>query len=443
MDFTKRGVLHSMLLHILPVLVVSLLHGSNAPTLSRVGIPKAVALASDDQTAPSGKLKLSAIKRQAKLPQIAVIGRPNVGKSTIANRLTKRFAAGSIVFNEPGVTRDRTYGEGFWNGHEFTVVDTGGLVFDDKEDEVFLREIRQQAMIALDGAVSVLFVVDGQSGRTVLDEQIASFLRRQKVPVVLAVNKCESTVDGEVQAADFWSLGMGTPWAVSGLHGTGMGDVMDELVKPLPPFDSAALGEADETPELRVAILGRPNVGKSSLLNRLTNTERAIVCDLSGTTRDAIDQPVVNHGTTFVFVDTAGVRRVAKVSKGVEEEMVRRALKAGRRSDVCLLVVDATEGVSEQVRGEQCFLHAPSSPPQHSRPYAHAHGHALAHVHAPITCAYAHAHAPIYMYMHVPRTPPIHACPCPCPCPYARNPLAMPCTGPPALARAVQQQPAI
>jgi len=337
-----------MLLHVLPVLVVSLLHGSNAPTLSRVGTPKAVVLASDDQTAPSGKLKLSSIKRQAKLPQIAVIGRPNVGKSTIANRLTKRFAAGSIVFNEPGVTRDRTYGEGFWNGHEFTVVDTGGLVFDDKEDEVFLREIRQQAMIALDGAVSVLFVVDGQSGRTVLDEQIASFLRRQKVPVVLAVNKCESTVDGEVQAADFWSLGMGTPWAVSGLHGTGMGDVMDELVKPLPPFDSAALGEADETPELRVAILGRPNVGKSSLLNRLTNTERAIVCDLSGTTRDAIDQPVVNHGTTFVFVDTAGVRRVAKVSKGVEEEMVRRALKAGRRSDVCLLVVDATEGVSEQ-----------------------------------------------------------------------------------------------
>jgi len=283
---------------------------------------------------------------KTKAPQIAVVGRPNVGKSTIANRLTKTFATGAIVFNQPGVTRDRTYGDGFWNGHEFTVVDTGGIVYEDDEDDVFLPQIRQQALIALSEAAVALLVVDGKAGCTVLDEQIAAFLRRQGTPCVLAVNKCESTVDGELQAADFWTLGLGTPWPVSGLHGSGMGDVMDELVKPMPPPSEA--GAALEMPELRVAILGRPNVGKSSLLNRLTGTERAIVCDRSGTTRDAIDQSVVNHGTKFTFVDTAGVRKAARVSKGVEELMVRRSLKAARRSDVCLLVVDAMEGVSEQ-----------------------------------------------------------------------------------------------
>jgi GTP-binding protein len=286
---------------------------------------------------------------RSRLPQIAVVGRPNVGKSTIANRLTKEFARGSLVFNQPGVTRDRTYGEGFWNAHEFTVVDTGGIVYDDDEDDVFLPQIREQALIALSEAHVALLVVDGKTGCTVLDEQIASFLRRQGTPCILAVNKCESTVDGELQAADFWTLGLGTPWPVSGLHGTGMGEVLDELVKPLPPpVDRGATSSDVLLSELRVAILGRPNVGKSSLLNRLTGTERAIVCDRSGTTRDAVDQSVINHGTKFTFVDTAGVRKAARVSKGVEELMVRRSLKAARRSDVCLLVVDATEGVSEQ-----------------------------------------------------------------------------------------------
>jgi len=280
------------------------------------------------------------------LPQVAVVGRPNVGKSTIANRLTKSFDQGAVVFNEPGVTRDRLYGEGFWRDHEFTVVDTGGIVFDDDPDEVFLREIRQQALVALDDASVVLLIVDGQSGCTVLDEQIAAFLRKQRKPVVLAVYKCESTASGELQAADFWTLGLGTPWPVSGLHGTGLGEVLDELVKPLPPPNEVSKAGAED--QMRVAILGRPNVGKSSLLNRLTGTTRAIVCDLSGTTRDAIDQSVLNHGTKFTFVDTAGVRKAARVNKGVEELMVRRSLKAARRSDVCLLVLDATEGVSEQ-----------------------------------------------------------------------------------------------
>jgi len=323
----------------------------------RCGVPVAIAPSPDpvgaaeagagDEGAAEGASS-TARRRKRKKPTIAVIGRPNVGKSTIANRLTKKFDSGGLVFNEAGVTRDRTYGEGFWNGHEFTVVDTGGIVFDDAEGEVFLPQIRQQAMIALSEASSVLLVVDGKTGSTVLDEQIAAFLRRQKVPVVLAVNKCESTVDGEIQAADFWSLGLGNPWPVSGLHGSGMGDVMDELTKPLPPIPADGLGSDEGYDELRVAILGRPNVGKSSLLNKLTGTERSIVCDESGTTRDAIDQSVFNHGTQFTFVDTAGVRRAARVNKGVEELMVRRSLKAARRSDVCLLVVDATEGLSEQ-----------------------------------------------------------------------------------------------
>ena len=334
------------------VLVLSsLLHPSAHLLRPRVEAPIcAVASAPSSSSSSDGAAKSSPRRKNksAKLPQIAVIGRPNVGKSTIANRLTKAFDRGGLVFNEPGVTRDRTYGTGFWNEYEFTVVDTGGIVFDDEEDRVFLPQIRQQALLALQEASVALLIVDGQSGRTVLDEQIASFLRRENKPVVVAVNKCESTSDGELLPADFWSLGLGTPWPVSGLHGTGMGDVMDELIKPLPPPVDPDDENGDEQAELRVAILGRPNVGKSSLLNRLTGTERAIVCDLAGTTRDAIDQSVVNHGTKYTFVDTAGVRKAARVSKGVEEMMVRRSLKAGRRSDVCLLVVDATEGVSEQ-----------------------------------------------------------------------------------------------
>ena len=279
---------------------------------------------------------------------IAVVGRPNVGKSTIVNRLTQKFGtSGAVVYDEPGVTRDRTYGKGFWGAHEFSVIDTGGLVFDDDPNQVFMPHIRQQALAALTEARVALLVVDGKDGCSPLDEDIAAFLRKQGVPTVLAVNKCESTTQGEVQAADFWGLGLGEPWAVSGLHGTGMGEVMDELVKHLPPAGPIAEEEEAET-DLRVAILGRPNVGKSSLLNRLTASDRAIVSPVAGTTRDAIDQTVKRQGRSYTFIDTAGVRRSARVGKGTEEEMVRRALKAGRRSDVCLLVVDATEGVSEQ-----------------------------------------------------------------------------------------------
>jgi GTP-binding protein len=195
-------------------------------------------------------------------------------------------------------------------------------------------------------AQAVIMVVDGQAGISALDDEIAAFLRRQKTPVLVAVNKCESHVLGSVQAADFWSLGLGAPWPVSGLHGSGLGDVMDELIKFLPPPRED--DGAGAVRELRVAILGKPNVGKSSLLNRLTGTQRAIVSDHAGTTRDAIDQSVMNHGTKFTFVDTAGVRRRQRVDKGVEEQMVRRSLKAARRAEVCLIVVDAEQGIAEQ-----------------------------------------------------------------------------------------------
>ena len=208
----------------------------------------------------------------------------------------------SQVYDEPGVTRDRTYGRGFWGAHEFTVVDTGGLVFDDNPDEIFLPQIRQQAFAALKEATVALMVVDGQEGCTPLDSDIASFLRKQKVPVVIAVNKCESNMVGDVQAADFWQLGLGDPVPVSGIHGTGMGELMDELVKPFGEVNEFE----DKDKPLRIAILGKPNVGKSSLLNRLTGTDRAIVSSVAGTTRDVIDQTIKRDGKEYTFLDTAG-----------------------------------------------------------------------------------------------------------------------------------------
>merc|ERR1740130_1801627 len=282
---------------------------------------------------------------------IAVVGRPNVGKSTIFNRVTRKFGGGALVFDEPGVTRDRTYGQGFWGAHEFTVVDTGGLVFDDDPDEVFLPQIRQQALAALGEADVAVMVVDGKEGCTVLDSDIAAFLRKQDVPVVLAVNKCESHVQGDLQAADFWGLGLGDPIPVSGIHGTGMGDLMDEVIKP---FGAANELEEGEKP-LAIAILGKPNVGKSSLLNRLTGVDRAIVSSVAGTTRDVIDQTLRREGKEYVFLDTAGVRRGSKVGRGVEELMVRRALKEARLSTfaneagrACVVVVNKWDLVANK-----------------------------------------------------------------------------------------------
>lgn len=273
------------------------------------------------------------------LPVVAIIGRPNVGKSTIVNRLAQ--VQDAIVFDEPGVTRDRTYKRAFWLDREFTIVDTGGLVFDD--DTEFLPMIREQAESALAESCVAIFVVDGRQGLTIADEEIASWLRLQSVPVVLAVNKCESVTQGEMQAAEFWSLGLGTPFAMSGIHGNGTGDMLDEVMKFFPENSDT---EADD--EIRVAIVGRPNVGKSSLLNAFTGQNRSIVSDISGTTRDTIDMQVERDGIRYRLVDTAGIRKKKNVDYGPEFFSINRAFKAINRSDVVLMVLDAQDGVTEQ-----------------------------------------------------------------------------------------------
>jgi len=273
------------------------------------------------------------------LPVVAVIGRPNVGKSTVVNRLAGVQEA--IVYDEPGVTRDRTYKRSYWRDREFLVVDTGGLVFDD--DTEFLPLIREQTMAALAEASAAIFVVDGQTGPTGGDHEIAEWLRQQSVPVLLAVNKCESVDQGIIQAADFWELGLGEPYPVSGIHGSGTGDLLDQLIQHLPP-----VSEVDETEEIKVAIAGRPNVGKSSLLNAFVGENRAIVSPVSGTTRDAIDMVVERDGRTYRIVDTAGIRKKKNVEYGPEFFGINRAFKAIARADVVLLVIDAIDGVTEQ-----------------------------------------------------------------------------------------------
>ncbi|WP_338038474.1 ribosome biogenesis GTPase Der [Neosynechococcus sphagnicola] len=240
------------------------------------------------------------------LPIVAIIGRPNVGKSTLVNRLAGSNDA--IVFDQPGVTRDRTYRACFWQDREFLVVDTGGLVFED--DTEFLPLIRQQALAALAESSAAILVVDGQAGVAAADQAIAQWLRQHPVPTLIAVNKCESPDQGLAQAGEFWSLGLGEPFAVSGIHGNGTGDLLDELITHLP------ISTGDEAPtETRVAIIGRPNVGKSSLLNALVGETRAIVSPISGTTRDAIDTVIEHQGRQYRLIDTAGIRK--KTIRGI------------------------------------------------------------------------------------------------------------------------------
>ncbi|MGP1382779.1 MAG: ribosome biogenesis GTPase Der [Thainema sp.] len=273
------------------------------------------------------------------LPVVAIIGRPNVGKSTLVNRFAE--VQDAIVFDEPGITRDRMYRPAYWQDREFMVVDTGGLVFDD--DSEFLPHIREQAMAALQEASVAIFVVDGQSGPTALDQAIADWLRQQSVPVFLAVNKCESPEQGLTQAAQFWELGLGEPYPVSGIHGSGTGDLLDKVIERLPSAD-----EVTVDPEIKVAIVGRPNVGKSSLLNAFVGETRSIVSPISGTTRDAVDMTVERNGQIYRLIDTAGIRRKKQVEYGPEFFGVNRSFKAIRRADVVLLVIDALDGVTEQ-----------------------------------------------------------------------------------------------
>lgn len=281
------------------------------------------------------------------LPIVAIIGRPNVGKSTIVNRLSS--ATDAIVHDEPGVTRDRTYRQAFWQDRDYLVVDTGGLIFND--DTEFLPLIREQVMAALAEASVAVLVVDGQTGPMPADQEIADWLRQHPVPVLLAVNKCESPQQGIIQASQFWELGLGEPFPVSGIHGSGTGELLDQLITYLPGIDTLT-----DVPETRVAIVGRPNVGKSSLLNALTGENRSIVSSISGTTRDAIDMLVERPGDpekgieskNYRLIDTAGIRKKKSVEYGPEFFGINRAFKAIRRSDVVLLVIDALDGVTEQ-----------------------------------------------------------------------------------------------
>ncbi|KAL7443297.1 hypothetical protein ACHAXM_008891 [Skeletonema potamos] len=365
------------------------------------------------------KQPIRRFKRPKKVPLIAVVGRPNVGKSALVNRIAGTQSGGAIVADEEGITRDRTYRTAEFLGETFQVVDTGGLVFDDS-DALFAKEIREQAMIAIEESSGVILVVDGQMGPTAMDEQLAVFLRKEvtkKMPVLLAVNKCESDKSGAYLASQFWNLGLGEPHAVSALHGVGTAELLEDLfegivkkgsaiegfgtkVKQLEAAQQAlvaldkadalegeddadvflrqygvgrdsdeviqryekAMSAFDDVPtqdEINIAIVGRPNVGKSSLLNTIFGANRAIVSDIAGTTRDSIDavmeRPPSSDDpdalpTIYRFVDTAGIRRKGKIEFGPEFFMVNRALRAIRRADVVLLILDATAGVTEQDR---------------------------------------------------------------------------------------------
>lgn len=272
-------------------------------------------------------------------PLVAVVGRPNVGKSTFFNRIAgKRIA---IVEDTPGVTRDRIYADAEWTGHRFSLVDTGGIEMNDAEP-IFAR-MREQAQLAIDTADVILFLVDGREGPHPADHEVAGMLRRTKKPVIVVVNKVDNK-EREDMLFDFYELGMGDPLAVSAEHGMGIGDLLDEVVRHFPkePHD-----DGDE--RVSICVVGKPNVGKSSLVNALLGSERTIVSDVAGTTRDAIDTPLRAHGKDYVLIDTAGIRRKRAVEdETIERYSVIRALGAIRRCDVALMVIDAQAGVTEQ-----------------------------------------------------------------------------------------------
>ncbi|QHJ71123.1 ribosome biogenesis GTPase Der [Planococcus halotolerans] len=280
-------------------------------------------------------------------PVVAIVGRPNVGKSTIFNRIVGERV--SIVEDIPGVTRDRIYSSADWLTHEFNIIDTGGI---DLRDEPFLEQIRQQAEIAMDEADVIIFLVNGRDGVTVQDEQVAKILFRAKKPVILAVNKIDNP-DMKTMIYDFYTLGMGEPYAISGSHGLGLGDLLDEVAKHFPKED-----EGDYPDDvIKFSLIGRPNVGKSSLVNSFLGEERVIVSEVAGTTRDAVDTQYEYEDQPYVIIDTAGMRKKGKVYETTEKYSVLRALRAIERSDVVLVVLNAEEGIQEQDKKIAGYAH--------------------------------------------------------------------------------------
>ena len=278
-------------------------------------------------------------KRNRK-PIVAVVGRPNVGKSTLFNALAGERI--SIVQDTPGITRDRIYTDVTWLDRTFTLIDTGGIEPDSKD--IILSQMRAQAQIAIDTADVIIFLVDVKQGLVDADDKVADMLRRSHKPVVLVVNKVDSVNKYSADVFEFYNLGIGEPHPVSAVNKLGLGDMPEEVVSH---FDTEGAGE-EEDERTRVAIVGKPNVGKSSLINKLLGEERLIVSDIAGTTRDAVDTEIVHNGKEYVFIDTAGLRRKNKIKEELERYMIVRAVSAIERSDIVVLLIDAVEGVSEQ-----------------------------------------------------------------------------------------------
>ncbi len=273
-------------------------------------------------------------------PVVAIVGRPNVGKSTLFNVLAGEKI--SIVKDTPGVTRDRIYADASWLDREFTLIDTGGIEPD--SGDIILSQMREQAQIAIDTADVIIFIVDVKQGLVDADSKVADMLRRSRKPVVLVVNKVDSFQKYMMDVYEFYNLGIGEPHPVSAASMLGIGDMLDEVISYFP--EHTAEGEEDERP--RIAIVGKPNVGKSSIINKLVGENRVIVSDIAGTTRDAIDTEVVHNGTEYVFIDTAGLRKKNKIKEELERFSIIRTVTAVERADVVLVVIDAAEGVTEQ-----------------------------------------------------------------------------------------------
>ena len=280
-----------------------------------------------------------------RIPVISIVGKGNVGKSTLFNRLTNSFEDGSIVYDTLGITRDKLYRKAIWCGYEYLVADTGGFIINKAQKDIFSEEVKEQALIAIQEANLVVFVVDGQSELDSEDIELARFLKFQKTPVILAVNKCENVNNYESNINNFWSLGFGEPIPISAIHGINTGELLDTIIKYIPKM---SLSYTDDIPS--VSLIGRPNVGKSSILNFLHGKKKSIVSDIPGTTRDSLDSYISggNNFNVYNLIDTAGIRKKKSIEYGPEFFMINRSFKSIERSDCVLIVIDASIGITEQ-----------------------------------------------------------------------------------------------